>query len=65
LNAMRMSGLEVELMRLLIAGDHAAAQAWLNGKGWIDPNNGKPSREAREFAAKADLLGIKMPGSSV
>jgi thymidylate synthase (FAD) len=63
LNAMRMSGLEVELMRMLIAGDRAGAQVWLVEKGWIDQNNGKPSREAREFAAKANSLGIKLPDS--
>jgi len=62
LNAMRLSGLEIELMRLLIAGDHAGAQAWLTENAWIDPNSGKRSREAREFAIKADAFGIKMPG---
>lgn len=61
LNAMRMSGLEVELMRMLVTGDQAGARAWLVEKGWIDPEKGKPSREAREFAAKADVLGLAMP----
>ena len=60
LNAMRMSGLDVELMRLLIAGDQAGARAWLLEKGWIN-QEGKASREAREFAAKADALGLTMP----
>ena len=60
LNAMRMSGLDVELMRLLIAGDQAGARAWLLKKGWVD-QKGKASREAREFAAKADALGLTMP----
>jgi thymidylate synthase (FAD) len=60
LNAMRMSGLDVELMRLLIAGDQAGARAWLLEKGWVS-QEGKASREAREFAAKADALGLTMP----
>ena len=64
LNAMRMSGLEVELMRMLVTGDQAGARAWLVEKGWIDPEKGKPSREAREFAAKADALGLAMPDRS-
>jgi thymidylate synthase (FAD) len=64
LNAMRMSGLEVELMRMLIAGDQAGAREWLVGKGWIDPAKGKLSREAREFAAKAEILGLTLPGSA-
>ena len=61
LNAMRMSGLDVELMRMLITGDQAGARAWLVEKAWIDPKNGKLSREAREFSAKADALGLTMP----
>ena len=64
LNAMRMSGLDVELMRMLISGDQAGARAWLVEKAWIDPKNGKPSREAREFSAKADALGLTMPDCS-
>jgi len=58
LHAMRLSGLEVELLRLLAAGDAGGASAWLTEKGWIDATTGKLSREAREFKAKADRLGI-------
>ena len=59
LNAMRLSGLEVELLRLLTAEDLVGANAWLIENGWMDATTGKPSREAREFKAKADRLGFK------
>ncbi|MEJ2490558.1 MAG: FAD-dependent thymidylate synthase [Desulfuromonadales bacterium] len=63
LDAMRLSGLDVALMRLLIAGDQQAAQTWLRDKGWINPKTGKASREAREFVDKARRLGIGLPDS--
>ena len=61
LKAIKLSGLEVDLMKMLIAGDFESAKVWLIQNNWIDAQNLKPSREAREFAAKADLLGLKMP----
>jgi thymidylate synthase (FAD) len=58
MNAMRLSGLEVELMRLLHHQDHAAAKAWLIEKGWLDPKNGKKSREMKELEAKLAAFGL-------
>lgn len=60
LNAMRLSGPDVELMRMLIAKDHSAAAAWLAERGWIDPKSGKKSREAKELEVKLDALGLKL-----
>ncbi len=60
LNAMRLSGLDVELMRMLIAKDHAAATAWLAERGWVDPKSGKKSREAKELEVKLEALGLKL-----
>lgn len=61
LNAMRLSGLDVELMRMLIAKDHPAAAAWLAERGWIDPKSGKKSREAKELEVKLQAFGLKLP----
>ncbi len=60
LNAMRLSGPDVELMRMLIAKDHAAAAAWLAERGWVDPKSGKKSREAKELEVKLQALGLKL-----
>lgn len=57
INAMRLSGLEVELLRLLIAGEQDEAKSWLAEKGWINAN-GKKSREAREMETKLKKLGL-------
>ncbi|OEU66348.1 MAG: FAD-dependent thymidylate synthase [Desulfovibrio sp. S3730MH75] len=61
LNAMRLSGPDIELMRLLIAQDHATSANWLVERGWIDPESGKKSREALELEAKLDTLGLALP----
>ena len=60
LNSMHLSGLEIELMRLLIAEDHTAAATWLAERGWVDPKTGKKSREAKEVEAKLEDLGLKI-----
>jgi thymidylate synthase (FAD) len=59
-NAMRLSGPEIELMRMLIAGDRTAADTWLTEKGWINPESGKKSREALELEAKLERLGLAL-----
>lgn len=59
-NAMRLSGPEIELIKILIAQDHAAASKWLADQGWIDAKSGKMSREARELEDKLASLGLKM-----
>ncbi len=64
LNAMRLSGLDVELMRMLIAKDHAAAAAWLAERGWVDPKSGKKSREAKELEVKLQSFGLKLTPES-
>ena len=64
LNAIQLSGLEVELLRILIQGDYNRAKSWLIENGWIGEDGGKPSREAKEFAAKAGLLNVQMPDTS-
>lgn len=61
LNAMRLSGPETELMRLLIAQNHSAANEWLVERGWVDPKSGKKSREAKELEAKLETLGLQLP----
>ncbi|PLY03367.1 MAG: thymidylate synthase (FAD) [Desulfuromonas sp.] len=62
LNSMRLSGPEIELMRLLIGGDQAAADSWVNDNGWINAETGKKSREANELTAKLERLGLQLPG---
>lgn len=61
LNAMRLSGPETELMRLLIAQNRPAANEWLVERGWVDPKSGKKSREAKELEAKLETLGLQLP----
>ena len=62
MNAMRLSGPEIDLLQLLIAGDRSAADNWLNDKGWINAETGKKSREATELEAKLERLGLKLQG---
>ena len=60
MNAMRLSGPEIELLRLLITDDRDAATAWLNEKGWLNAETGKKSREMNELEGKLEQLGIKL-----
>ena len=60
-NAMRLSGPEIDLMRLLIADDRNGAADWLTDNGWINRETGKTSREANELAAKLERLGLQLP----
>ncbi|WP_020677265.1 FAD-dependent thymidylate synthase [Geopsychrobacter electrodiphilus] len=62
LNALRLSGPEIELMRILITQDQAAARVWMLEKGWINPASGKKSREALEIESKLAALGLKTVG---
>jgi thymidylate synthase (FAD) len=64
LEAMRLSGLEVKLMRMLISGDQLAASTWLIEQGWLDPKSGKKSREAGEVEAKLAALGLELPSGA-
>jgi thymidylate synthase (FAD) len=59
LNALHLSGPEIELLRLLIQRDPAVA-AWLNAQGWLHPQSGKKSREALEFETKLAALGLSL-----
>jgi thymidylate synthase (FAD) len=61
LNAMRLSGPETELMRLLIAQDQPAAKEWLKEHGWVNLKDGKKSREAKELEIKLEALGLRLP----
>ena len=61
LNAMRLSGSETELMRLLIAKDQPAAKEWLREHGWVSLKDGKKSREAKELEVKLETLGLRLP----
>lgn len=61
LNAMRLSGPETELMRLLIAQDQPAAKEWLKEHGWVSLKDGKKSREAKELEVKLEALGLRLP----
>ena len=61
LNAMRLSGPETELMRLLIAQDQPAAKEWLKEHGWVSLKGGKKSREAKELEVKLETLGLRLP----
>ena len=60
MNAMRLSGPEVELMQLLIRRDHAAVAAWLQERGWVDPVSGKKSRETKELEEKLASFGLSL-----
>jgi thymidylate synthase (FAD) len=62
LNALHLSGPEIQLLRLLIQRDPAAADR-LNASGWLNPQTGKKSREALEFESKLAALGLSLtPG---
>ena len=61
LNAIRLSGPETELMRLLIAQDQPAAKEWLKERGWVSLKDGKKSREAKELEVKLETLGLRLP----
>lgn len=61
LNAMRLSGPETELLRLLIAQDQSKAKSWLTDQGWVNKKDGKKSREAKEFEVKLEALGLTLP----
>jgi len=60
MNAMRLSGPEIELMRLLLHQDQAAVKSWLSANGWLDPQSGKKSREMKEMEAKLATLGWQL-----
>ena len=60
LNAMRLSGPETELIRLLTSQKHDEAKAWLTEHGWVD-SGGKKSREAKELEGKLERLGLQLP----
>jgi len=60
LNAMRLSGPETELMRLLIAQDQPAAKEWLKEHGWVSLKDGRKSREAKELEVKLETLGLQL-----
>lgn len=60
LEAMQLSGPDIELASILIANDHEAARRWMAEQGWRDPQSGKMSREARELEVKLARLGLKM-----
>lgn len=61
LNAMRLSGPETEIIRLLIGGDYSAAKQWLAEHGWVEAKSGKKSREAKELESKLESLGLQLP----
>ena len=58
-----LSRLEQELLALLVAGDTPAAHNWCREQGWVKAKSDRTvlSREAREFAAKLESLGIQPP----
>jgi len=62
LNGLRLSGPEIELIRILITQDQAAASAWMLDKGWINAKSGRKSREAQEVESKLEALGLKSVG---
>ncbi len=61
--AMSLSQTEVDLLALLHGGGPAETLEQMQGKGWLkrDGDAWKPNREAREFAAKLQRLGLKPP----
>ncbi len=60
LNAMNLSGLEAEVMKLLVLKDYCGAEKWLNDRGWVNPQSGKKSREALELEEKLKRLGLQL-----
>jgi len=63
LGAMALSATEIDLLALLHAGKQADALAQMQTKHWLKRENDtwKPNREAREFAAKLQRLGLTTP----
>jgi thymidylate synthase (FAD) len=61
--AMSLSRTEVELVALLYGGGQAETLKQMQAKGWLkrDGDAWKPNREAREFAAKLQRLGLTPP----
>ena len=61
LQALRLSGPDAELIRLLIARDDKAAKAWLLEHGWVNRETGKKSRECQEIEEKLAAFGLTLP----
>jgi thymidylate synthase (FAD) len=61
--AMSLSQTEVDLLALLHGGGPAETLEQMQEKGWLkrDGDAWKPNREAREFAAKLQRLGLSPP----
>lgn len=62
LEAMSLSRLEQQLLALVIAGDERAVRNFCQEHGWAKEKNGRKilSREAKEFAAKAERFGVEV-----
>lgn len=62
LNAMSLSGLEVDIISMLAKGDSEGAFQAARDMGWFTGNDDlKPGREARELTDKLERLGLKTP----
>ena len=63
LGAMSLSRTEVGLLSLLHAGKAEEAIEEMQAAGWLrrEGDTWEPSREAREFAAKLQRLGLSPP----
>ncbi|PKL83760.1 MAG: thymidylate synthase (FAD) [Ignavibacteriae bacterium HGW-Ignavibacteriae-3] len=63
MNSMSFTGPEIEIMKILFAGDAAGAKKLAEEFGWLNEINGKLSRnrERLEFEDKLETLGLKKP----
>jgi thymidylate synthase (FAD) len=63
LNALTISKTETKYLALLNSGKQNEIIAQMQNNGWLqsDKNVLKPNREAAEFAAKLERLGLKIP----
>ena len=60
LEAISLSRLEQQLLTLVLAGEERAVRNFCREQGWVKEKNGHKilSREATEFAVKADRFGV-------
>jgi thymidylate synthase (FAD) len=63
MNAMGFSGIEVEIMQYINAGDMAGAQGIAQRHGWLEPgkNGLKRNREREELESKLIRLNLNIP----
>ena len=63
MNSLGLSGIEIEIVQAIGAGDHTGARAIAEAKGWLEPGKSgfKRNRERDELEAKLARLNLPIP----